>query len=131
MRSRVASRERRACARHGHLTYRPTEPEFAQRLQAQTAFGEAWRCLRCGDWALGQPSATGAAAQAPVPPRGKALRQVALLRVLAVERVVRAIVLILGAYGIKHFASAQQSLRNLFSDTLPAARPLANRLVSR
>jgi uncharacterized membrane protein (DUF2068 family) len=63
-----------------------------------------------------------------VPPRGRALRQLALLRLLAVERVVRAIVLIAAAYGVKRFASAQESLRRSFGDTLPAARPLANRL---
>lgn len=63
-----------------------------------------------------------------MPPRGRALRQLALLRLLAVERVIRAIVLIAAAYGVKRFASAQESLRRSFGDTLPAARPLANRL---
>ena len=110
----AGSHERRHCGRRGHVTYRPDEPEFAVRLHAQTAAGEAWRCLRCGDWTLGHPPAGGPAAAAPVPERGKALRARVLLRVLAVERVVRAIVLIIAAYGIKHFASAQQSLRQSF-----------------
>jgi uncharacterized membrane protein (DUF2068 family) len=125
---RAGSRERRVCGRRGHVTYRPDEPEFAQRLRADSIQGEAWRCLRCGDWELGPPAVGGPAARAPAPPRGKALRSRIVLRVLAVERIVRAVVLIIAAYGIKHFASAQQSLRDSFNDALPAARPLANQL---
>lgn len=128
MRFRSVSHELRVCGRHGHLTYAPTEPEHADRLRARTALGTAWRCLRCGDWVLGEPSAAGPADHAPVPPRGKALRQLALLRLLAVERIARGIILIAAAYGVKRFASAQQSLRDSFGDTLPAARPLAERL---
>ena len=37
-----------ACARQGHLTYAPDEPELRDRLTAPTAGGAAWRCLRCG-----------------------------------------------------------------------------------
>jgi uncharacterized membrane protein (DUF2068 family) len=110
------------------LTYAPTEPELAAALQAQTALGEAWRCLRCGDWALGPPAGSGPADAAPVPARGKALRQLALLRLLAVERAVRALVLVVAAYGVKRFSSAQTSLRRSFNDALPAAKPLADRL---
>lgn len=125
---RLDSRERRTCGRQGHLTYAPAEPELAARLRAHTALGEAWRCLRCGDWALGAPAGSGPAEQAPVPARGKALRQLALLRLLAVERAVRAVVLVVAAYGVKRFASAQTSLRRSFNDALPAAKPLADRL---
>ncbi|HEX3613525.1 MAG TPA: DUF2127 domain-containing protein [Sporichthyaceae bacterium] len=124
----LGSRERRVCGRRGHLTYRPHEVEVAARLQASTAHGAAWRCLRCGDWAVGPPAASGPAAEAPIPPRGKALRQQTLLRVLAIERMVRAVVLVIAAYGVEHFASAQQSLRRSFEDVLPSARPLASRL---
>lgn len=125
---RSVSHELRVCGRHGHLTYAPTEAEYADRLRAQTSLGEAWRCLRCGDWVLGDPARSGPADQAPVPPRGRALRQLALLRLLAVERILRGIVLVAGAYGVHRFASAQTSLRQSFGDTLPAARPLAQRL---
>ena len=36
------------CARKGHVTYAPDEPELRDRLQVATAGGTAWRCLRCG-----------------------------------------------------------------------------------
>jgi uncharacterized membrane protein (DUF2068 family) len=48
--------------------------------------------------------------------------------VLAVERVLRALVLIAAAYGVHRFASAQKSLRDSFGRLIPAARPLADRL---
>ena len=124
----VWSRELKACARHGHLTYAPTEGELAARLCSQTSLGEAWRCLRCGDWVLGPAASSGPADEAPVPVRGRALRQLTILRVLAVERMVRALVLIAAAYGVHRFASAQTALRGAFGSWLPAARPLADRL---
>jgi hypothetical protein len=34
------------CARKGHVTYAPDEPELRDRLQVATAGGTAWRCLR-------------------------------------------------------------------------------------
>ncbi|MGI8613880.1 MAG: DUF2127 domain-containing protein [Nocardioidaceae bacterium] len=122
------SRELKVCGRRGHVTYAPTEPDLAARLRGDTSLGEAWRCLRCGDWALGAARTTGPAEQAPVPARGRALRQLTILRLLAIERVFRALVLIAAAYGVYRFASAQTSLRDLFGRLLPAARPLANRL---
>jgi uncharacterized membrane protein (DUF2068 family) len=63
-----------------------------------------------------------------VPPRGKALRQLTILRVLAVERIVRALVLIAAAYGIYRFESAQVALRGSFGRLVPSLRPLAGQL---
>ncbi len=124
----MSNRELRACGRHGHITYAPVEAGLAERLRGNTALGEAWRCLRCGDWVLGTAGSSGPADQAPVPARGRALRQLTILRLLAVERVLRALVLIAAAYGVHRFASAQLSLRGSFGRLLPAARPLADRL---
>ena len=124
----VKNRELRACGRHGHVTYAPTEAELADRLRSNTALGEAWRCLRCGDWVLGSPQAVGPADQAPVPPRGKALRQLTILRFLAVERGIRGIVFLAAAYGVFRFKSAQTALRGSFGRLVPSLRPLADQL---
>jgi len=124
----VKSRELKACGRRGHVTYRPEESELAARLRSSTALGEAWRCLRCGDWVLGPPQASGPADQAPVPARGKALRQLTILRILAVERVIRGLVLIAAGYGVYRFESAQTALRGSFGRLLPSLRPLADQL---
>ena len=66
--------------------------------------------------------------EAPVPERGKALRQRLILRLLAVERVIRGLILIAAAYGVWRFESAQTALRGSFGRLIPAARPLADQL---
>ncbi|MDQ6648857.1 MAG: DUF2127 domain-containing protein [Actinomycetota bacterium] len=118
----------RTCARKGHVTYRPDETDLSERLQAQTPEGEAWRCLRCGDFVLGPAAGRGPAGDAPTILRGRALRDAFVLRLLAAERAVRGIVLLLIAYAIVRFKTSQASLRQLFEADLPAAKPLADRL---
>jgi len=75
-----------SCGLRGHITYRPDEPEYAARLRATAAAGEVWRCLRCGDYIPGEPHGSGPADLAPTPTRGRALRQLIILRLLAVLR---------------------------------------------
>ena len=116
----------RACARKGHVTFTPDEPALRARLSVTTPVGVAWRCLRCGDFAVGPPRGSGPADEAPVVLRGKALRDATVLRLLAVERAVRAVVLFALAYAVIRFRSAQGDLRATFERALPAAKPLAN-----
>jgi uncharacterized membrane protein (DUF2068 family) len=117
--------DRRHCARKGHITYAPTEPELRDRLVVGTAVGEAWRCLRCGDFAVGEPHGTGPAADAPSVPRGKALRDLFILRFLAVERLVRGVFIILVAWAVWKFSNSQTSVQQLFNDDLTLFRPIA------
>src|SRR5437660_3699483 len=120
---RYARWELRACARHGHQTYRPADREqLTGRLHASTPAGEAWRCLRCGDFVVGPPRQTGPANQAPIVLRGRALRDAVILRLLAVERGLRALVLFAVAYAINRFRQSQGSLQRLFDEDLPAFR---------
>ena len=124
----MSSRELRVCGRRGHVLYEPDEAPLRDRLHVQTPVGDAWRCLRCGDYAVGAPTQRGPAADAPVPARGKALRQEIILRLLAVERLVRGLLLLAAAYGIHRFSSAQTALRQAFVSDLPVARPFAEQL---
>lgn len=64
----------RSCSWHGHETYAPDEPELRGRLHVDTAVGQAWRCLRCGNFVPGAPRASGPADAAPEVPRGRLLR---------------------------------------------------------
>ena len=116
----------RGCARHGHITYSPDETELRDRLNVGTPAGHAWRCLRCGDFVLGEPHGSGPAGDAPLVLRGKALREATILRLFAVERWVRALVLALLGIAVLRFKSSEASLRQLFEQALPAAKPLAN-----
>jgi uncharacterized membrane protein (DUF2068 family) len=116
----------RTCARRGHISYAPDETNLRERLHVETPVGEAWRCLRCGDFVLGEPAMRGPANEAPIVLRGRALRDAFVLRFLAVERGVRGIIVAAAAYGIVRYAHSENGLRQLFEDKLPAAKPLAN-----
>jgi uncharacterized membrane protein (DUF2068 family) len=119
MSSRWSAWELRACARHGHLTYRPDEPELAGRLSATTAVGEAWRCLRCGDFAVGAPQASGPADRAPLVLRGAALRGAVIIRFLAVERLFRFLLLGAGVWAVLRFRDSQQTIQATVDRDLP------------
>ena len=116
---------RRTCSRRGHITYAPTETHLRDQLHANTALGDAWRCLRCGDFALGEPHGTGKAEDAPFVPRGKALRDLFILRVLAVERMVRGVFIVLIAIAVWKFSNSQTSVQQFFNDDLNLLQPIA------
>jgi uncharacterized membrane protein (DUF2068 family) len=113
------------CARKGHVTYEPSEPELRERLVVPTAAGQAWRCLRCGAYATeGQQHGSGPAAEAPLVRRGKELRSELLLRVFSVERFLRFLVLGAAAYGVWRFRYDKAGVQRAFNDALPAIRDL-------
>jgi len=112
------------CARSGHVSYEPDEPELRDRLKAQTAGGVAWRCLRCGAFVTDGQHGRGPAAEAPLLRRGKELRSELLLRVFAVERVLRFLVLGAAAYGVWRFRYDEAGIQRAFNNDLPAIRAL-------
>ena len=112
------------CARKGHVTYAPSEPELRERLVAPTAAGPAWRCLRCGAFATEGQHGSGPAAEAPLVRRGKELRSELLLRVFSVERFLRFLVLGSAAYGVWRFRYDKAGVQRAFNDALPAIRDL-------
>jgi uncharacterized membrane protein (DUF2068 family) len=118
----------RSCGRRGHVTYAPSEPELRERLHAQTPVGEAWRCLRCGDFVPGGPGREGPARDAPVVLRGRELRDAVILRLLALERWIRGLLVASAGYGVWRFRSHHDAVRQAFNDYLPLLRPIADRL---
>ena len=116
------------CARKGHVTYAPDEPELRDRLMTPTAGGTAWRCLRCGTFVTHglhrTEHRTGPAATAPLPRRGKELRDELILRVFAVERFIRFVVFAVAAYGVWRFKSDRGHIQQAFNHDLPAIREL-------
>jgi uncharacterized membrane protein (DUF2068 family) len=115
------------CAR-GHLTYAPTEVSLRRHLHVDTPGGSAWRCLRCGTYVVGEPRHSGPAADAPVPLRGQLLRDAVVLRLLAVERSLRSLVVFALAYGVYRFRADRDDLRHAFATDLPLLQPLARQL---
>ena len=118
----------RSCSWHGHETYAPDEPELRDRLQVDTAVGQAWRCLRCGNFVPGAPRASGPADAAPEVPRGRLLRDRLIMRLLATERMFRALGLVLLAIGVFELRSSKGRAEDAFENELPLIRPLARQL---
>lgn len=116
------------CARKGHVTYEPDEPDLRGRLTATTAGGPAWRCLRCGafvtDGRHGGQHGAGPAAGAPLVLRGRELRSALILRVFAVERFLRFLLLAAAAYGVWRFKYDRAGIQRAFNNDLPAIRDL-------
>jgi uncharacterized membrane protein (DUF2068 family) len=115
----------RSCGWHGHATWAPSEPSLAERVRVDTVDGEAWRCLRCGSFVPGEPRGRGPAEDAPIVLRGRALRDAFILRLLALERGIRGVLLVALAYGVYRFEGSQDSLQRVFDDYLPRLRPIA------
>jgi len=117
-----------SCGRSGHVTYAPAEPAVRSQLRAQTDAGEAWRCLRCGAYVAGQPMTSGPAASAPAVRRGKEVRSAAILRVFAVERFLRALVVASLAFVVWRFEYSRVSIAQAYQRELPLLRSLFHQL---
>lgn len=118
----------RSCSWRGHATYAPDEDALRSRLHVDTAVGEAWRCLRCGNFVPGAARQSGPADHAPEVPHGRLLRDRWLMRLLAAERFARALVLYLLAYAVFRFSNHKGTVRDAFDTELPLLRPLANQI---
>src|SRR5262249_60615849 len=112
-----------SCGRGGHVTYAPDEPALRGRLTAQTPSGEAWRCLRCGTFVIGPPTRSGPAAAAPQVRRGKEVRSAFILRIFAVERLLRALVIGAAAFGVWRVSCSPPPPPQGVNPAPPAAPP--------
>jgi uncharacterized membrane protein (DUF2068 family) len=118
-----------ACGRSGHVTYAPAEPGVRKQLSARAeAGGEAWRCLRCGTYITGAPQASGPVALAPAVRRDKEVRSAVILRVFAVERFLRALVVAALAFVVWRFEYARVSIEQAYQRELPLLRSLFHQL---
>jgi uncharacterized membrane protein (DUF2068 family) len=84
------------------------------------------RCLRCDCWVALPPPVQPTRTHPPdrseivVPPRGKALREEIVLRLIAVDRVIHFVVLALLGVGVLAFAANRSTLRDEFYRVLTA-----------
>lgn len=113
----------RSCSRQRHETYAPDESAFRERLQIDTAVGQAWRCLRRGAFVPGPARRSGPASASPEVPHGKLRRDRWIMRLLAVERVLRALVIAAVAVAVFRFRGSKESFRAVFDEELPLAAP--------
>ncbi|HET9654304.1 MAG TPA: DUF2127 domain-containing protein [Kineosporiaceae bacterium] len=126
------------CSRKGHVLARVDDPVSA-RLQAQGPHGDLLCCLRCGTFV--DPAADTATTQVigtadrPAPLddvpqvlRGTHGRKLALLRVLAVERGGRGLLLLAAAAGIARLASSHVAVADWLGQVAASAQPLGSQL---
>ena len=118
----------RGCARKGHVTYAPDEELYRERLHTPTPFGPAWRCLRCGDFVIGEPRQQGPADDAPIVLRGRALRDALILRLLSFERFFKGILVLLAGWGVIRFRAHRDGVQRAFNEDLPLLRPFTDRI---
>jgi len=112
------------CGAGGHVTFAPDEPELRERFGHNTREGQAWRCLRCGAFVIGKPSASGPADSAPAVRRGTQVRSALILRIFAVERFIRALIFAALAIAVWRFSLSQQSLDVSYEHALPPLKAL-------
>lgn len=110
------------CGLGGHVTYAPDDDGLAERLSGDTALGRVWRCLRCGEFILGEPDDRGDVGHAPAVLRGKALRQAIIIRALGLERGLRALLIGLAACAVWKFRGARGSIQATLDRDLPLLR---------
>jgi uncharacterized membrane protein (DUF2068 family) len=110
------------CGLGGHVTYAPDDEALAERLSGTTGLGPVSRCLRCGDFTLGEPHGRGRPEDAPMIMRGKALRQAIILRALGIERLFRAVVIALAASAVWKFRGARGAIQATLDRDLPVFR---------
>jgi uncharacterized membrane protein (DUF2068 family) len=116
------------CGASGHVTFAPDQPELRERLSVSTREGTAWRCLRCGTFVIGEPASSGAVSSAPRVRRDKELRSALILRVFAVERLLRAILFGGLAIAVWRFSGSRLSIEQAYDQMLPAVRTLLREL---
>ena len=116
------------CGANGHVTFAPDQPELRERLSVTTPEGASWRCLRCGTFVIGAPASSGPVPAAPRVRRGKELRSAFILRLFAVERLLRAIIFGALAVAIWRFSLSRLSIEAAYNQMLPAVRSLLREL---
>jgi uncharacterized membrane protein (DUF2068 family) len=117
-----------ACGTSGHVTYAPDEAGVREQLTTQTESGEAWRCLRCGTFVLGEAQAFGPAARAPAVRRDKEVRSAIILRIFAIERFVRGLAVAALAVVVWRFRHSQVSVEEAFERERPVLHSLFEQL---
>jgi len=128
----------RRCGRKGHLVAHVADP-IADRLTGTGPEGPLVRCLRCDTFVdqadadvpavvLGTPEAPIPLGEVPLVLRGSHGRKLALLRLLAVERGARGILLMVAAAGLAQLASSHVAVAEWLGRVAESAQPLGNQI---
>ena len=112
------------CGASGHVTFAPDKPALRDRLSLATREGQSWRCLRCGTFVIGEPTASGPAESAPQVRRAEQVRSALILRCFAVERFLRALIFAALAIAVWRFSVSRLSFEQAYDQALPPLKAL-------
>lgn len=129
----------RRCSRKGHVVAHVSDVEVRAALEgAGTDGADLLRCVRCGVWvepediavgeAVGAPDARVDLGSVPLPARGAHGRKLAILRLLAVERFAKGLLMIVGSALSYQIAADRVPLLAWVERVLNAAAPLGREL---
>jgi uncharacterized membrane protein (DUF2068 family) len=118
----------RACARKGHVTYRPDEEVWAAGLWADTPVGIAWKCLRCAAFIPGEAFEHGPASEAPTVLHDRQIRDQIIIRALSIERGIRGLIVIGLAFLTWQLRGSQESLEQRIASSLPLLKPFSDQI---
>ena len=120
--------EEKVCAKSKHALYLPTDdPKLRAKLYFQSNNNEFVRCLRCGNF-TNQDFLTIPRAQIPLVIRGSHSRKYALLKLIAIERFLKGIVLILISLSFLNLSPSKNTWGVNFKNLINASIPLAHQL---
>jgi uncharacterized membrane protein (DUF2068 family) len=130
----------RRCGKHGHVLAHLDDPVSARFEASVPDGGDLLRCLRCGTFVCPDDPATrpdrvyGTArtpvglGDLPLVLRGAHGRKLALLRLLAVERGARGVLLVVAAAGLGQLASSHVAVAEWLGRVAESAKPLGDQL---
>jgi uncharacterized membrane protein (DUF2068 family) len=111
------------------VVYQVTDDAALSReLVAESSAGPALRCLRCSAFVLEPDAPSGPLADAPLVPRGTHGRRLFLIRLIALERIVRALLLAGVAVSVLGLADRHWLVLDRLKTLVEAAAPLAHEL---
>jgi uncharacterized membrane protein (DUF2068 family) len=127
------------CSRRGHVLARLADPVSTALTADGPGGATLLRCLRCGTFVdpdgdtataqvVGTAEQPAALSDVPQVLRGSHGRKLALLRVLALERGGRGLLLVLAAAGVARLASSHVAVADWLGQIAKAAQPLGNQL---
>lgn len=133
------------CAKQGHVLAYIHDPELAARFTAASESAALLRCLRCGDYTSPPPDSDEARSRSrttvignatspaelgalPLVLRGGHGRKLALLRLLAIERGGRGLLMLAAAVGIARLATSHVAVAEWLGEIVKSAQPLGRSL---
>ena len=124
------NRDLKLCSARGHVFGLPTDnPELLEKLIGSSNNIPTYRCLRCGDYTLLDSKPTEyLTKEIPLVPRGSHNRKLYSLKFIAMERWIRASVIVAVALGLFRLTAKNNNFYTSFTELTKAFKPFADKI---